>query len=240
MIDVKKLNDILINLNSGNENHTNADHIIYITRANLINMRIIAGNVKDYVRSMETGPGAGGGSLSGISTKTTVQHHIYYIPFHTIICEQILEDEQVLEHISTIGEYSLGLVPLDSDILSLEMPDMFKQCYVDGDTSALNAVAQSLHKLQTTFGLINNIKAKGAASKKVIQKLLHLRREVTQNHVNNSNIANNSADDTANKTNLSQGNNAVYPPIHHIDTVVVLDREVDLVSALTTPLTYEV
>ena len=72
-------------------------------------------------------------------------------------------------------------MPLDSDILSLEMPDTFKQCYVDGDTSALNAVAQSLHKLQTTFGLINHVKSKGAASRKVIQKLLHLRREVVLN-----------------------------------------------------------
>ena len=75
---------------------------------------------------------AGGASMRGLSkgsgsSSTATQHHVYYVPFHTVICEQILEDEHVLEHISSIGEFCLGLVPLDSDILSLEMPDMFKQ-----------------------------------------------------------------------------------------------------------------
>jgi len=131
----------------------------------------------------------------------------------------MLEDEGVLEHCE-IGEVHLGLVPFDSDLLSLEMDGVFRQCYVDGDTSSLNVVARALHRLQSSFGTIPNVKSKGAASRKVLQKLLHLRRE-------------------------EDGSQGVGLPGERaqmrgeIDTLVVMDREVDLVSPLVTPLTYE-
>lgn len=38
----------------------------------------------------------------------------------------MLEDEGVLDMV-TIGEYKLGFVPLDSDILSLEMMDLYHE-----------------------------------------------------------------------------------------------------------------
>ena len=42
------------------------------------------------------------------------------------MCEQLLEDEGVLD-LLTIGEFRLGLVPLDSDILTMEMDCVFQQ-----------------------------------------------------------------------------------------------------------------
>ena len=48
---------------------------------------------------------------------------------------------------------------------------------MDGDTSPLNVVARALARLQHVYGVIPNVKSKGAASRKVLQKLLHLRRE---------------------------------------------------------------
>ena len=57
-----------------------------------------------------------------------------------------------------IQEYRLGLVPLDTDVLSLEMPEIFKSCYVEGDNSSLQIVANAVYNLQTTYGLIPNIK----------------------------------------------------------------------------------
>ena len=137
----------------------NADHIVYITRASLKNMRVISHQIQ-----------------VGIKCGNRSQNHIYYVPFHNVICEQILEDENVLPYVTYIGELNIGLIPLDSDILSLEVIDLFKQCYVDGDTSSLNMIAHSIHKLQNLFGIITNIKSKGAGSKKVLQKLLQLRK----------------------------------------------------------------
>ena len=54
---------------------------------------------------------------------------MYFMPHRSVACEQMLEDEGVLEVIN-IGEYHLGLIPFDSDILSLEMVNLYRQ--VDG------------------------------------------------------------------------------------------------------------
>lgn len=54
------------------------------------------------------------------------QYHIFFVPHRTVACEQILEDEGVLEHCE-IGEFHLGLVPFDADLLSLEMDGVFRQ-----------------------------------------------------------------------------------------------------------------
>lgn len=43
--------------------------------------------------------------------------------------------------------------------------------------SCLGAVAHGLHKIQSTFGVIPNLKSKGVAAKKVLEKMLHFRVE---------------------------------------------------------------
>jgi vacuolar protein sorting-associated protein 33A len=111
-----------------------------------------------------------------ISLGMLSKFHIYFIPHRTVACEQLLDDEDVLRH-AEIGEFHMGFIPFDSDILSLEMDTVFKQCSVDGDTSSLNAVARALWRLQTIYGIIPNVKSKGLASKKIVQKLLHIRSE---------------------------------------------------------------
>ncbi len=114
---------------------------------------------------------------------TRSQFHIYFVPHRTVICEQILEDEDVLDYVE-IGEFNLGLIPFENDVLSLELDGVFRQCYVDGDTASLSAVARSLNQVQNVYGVIPNVKSKGAASRKVLQKLLHIRREEEQNSRN--------------------------------------------------------
>ena len=54
------------------------------------------------------------------------QYHIFFVPLRSVACEQILEDEGVLNTLS-IGEYHLELVPMDSDLLSLELGDVYRQ-----------------------------------------------------------------------------------------------------------------
>lgn len=48
------------------------------------------------------------------------------------------------------------------------------KCYVDGDTSSLSSAARAIAKVQHMFGcggIIPNIRSKGAASRKVLQKV---------------------------------------------------------------------
>ena len=59
---------------------------------------------------------------------------MYYVPHRTIACEQILEDEGVLSRIF-LGEYHLGFLPLDSDLLSIEIDTVYKEVKWDSDKS---------------------------------------------------------------------------------------------------------
>lgn len=51
------------------------------------------------------------------------------------------------------------------------------QCNVDGDFSSLNIIAEALLKVQMQFGIIPNVRSKGHASKKVLQKMMAMRVE---------------------------------------------------------------
>jgi hypothetical protein len=51
------------------------------------------------------------------------------------------------------------------------------QCNVEGDYSSLNIIAEALLKIQMQFGIIPNIRSKGHASKKVLQKMMSMRVE---------------------------------------------------------------
>jgi hypothetical protein len=54
------------------------------------------------------------------------QCHIFFVPQRTVACEQVLEDEGVLDSIE-IGEFNLGFLPFDNDLISLEMDNVFRQ-----------------------------------------------------------------------------------------------------------------
>ena len=140
------------------------------------------------------------------------RYQVYFVPHKTLICEQVLEDEHVLHHID-IGEYHLDLIPFDGDLISLELESCFVEYKLDGDATLLHSVAQSLLKVQSFYGLIPNIKSIGPAARTVCSKMLRMRMEQFD------------AEDASAES--------------EIDTLVLIDREVDLVSPLVTPLTYE-
>ena len=45
------------------------------------------------------------------------------------VCERVLEQEGVFGYV-TIDEYPLDLIPLDKDVLSLELPEFFRSYYL--------------------------------------------------------------------------------------------------------------
>lgn len=150
---------------AGNARFSNTDerdipeHIVYLIHPSVEESRIASREIADAVKR-------------GVRS----QFHVYFVPSRSVVCEQMFEDEGVA-NCTTFGELGIGLLPLDADLLTMEMPSMFRQCYLDGDTSSLGSVARALMKLQKSFGLIPKVTSKGAASKKVLQLLLHYRRE---------------------------------------------------------------
>ncbi|KAL2631473.1 hypothetical protein R1flu_016159 [Riccia fluitans] len=145
--------------------------------------------------------------------KLQKSHTLVFCPRRTIVCEKVLEEEGILNNV-TILEYPLHFIPFDEDVLSLELDTAFKETKVDGDLSAIWYLARAITLLQSQFGVIPNIKGKGKAAVQVADILTRMQRE--QN-----------PDTTA---------AAVTP---EIDTMILIDRQVDLVTPMCWQLTYE-
>ncbi|GAV77193.1 Sec1 domain-containing protein [Cephalotus follicularis] len=151
--------------------------------------------------------------ISSDITKGLVrEYYVYFVPRRTVSCEKVLEQEKV-HHLVTIGEYPLYMVPLEEDVLSFELDLSAKECEVDGDTTSLWHIAKAIHKLEFSFGVIPHVRAKGKASVRVADIL---NRMQTEEAVNSSDMG-----------------------LPEINTLILLDREVDMVTPMCSQLTYE-
>lgn len=182
---------------------TTCEFVLFLVRPSVRAMRYVS----KYIREL----GAGEGAIPGSSKK---RFHLYYVSRRTLVCDEILKKEGVFGSLS-VGEYKLDLIPFDDDLLTLELDSCFKEFYVDSDKTNLHTIAGSIIKLQTIFGMIPNVKYKGAMGKVIWQMMAHFKRE--------QEVAGNPI--------------GVLDP--EIDTLVLMDRNVDLVTPMCTPLTYE-
>lgn len=64
-----------------------------------------------------------------------------------------------------IKDFNFDLIPIDTDILSLELENSFKEMYVDQDLSTYTYIAESLQRIQLVYGKIKNVFAKGNGAK---------------------------------------------------------------------------
>jgi hypothetical protein len=120
---------------------------------------------------------------------------------------------------------------------------------VDGDLSSLNTIASSLLQLQSVYGVIPNIKSKGVGAKKVLQKLFRMRLKQEEEGIDPTTKNSDSSSNAHASFSFHQPDASGFGESQHfeqgghqrseIDTLIVIDREVDLVSPLVTPLTYE-
>ncbi|KAF1315959.1 Vacuolar protein sorting-associated protein 33a, partial [Globisporangium splendens] len=147
-------------------------------------------------------------------TGSKKRFHLYFVSRRTLVCDEILKKEGVFGSVS-IGEYKLDLIPFDDDILTLELESCFKELFVDNDKTNLHTISSSIIKLQTIFGMIPHVKYKGTMSKMIWEMMAHFKRE--------QEVAGNPI--------------GVLDP--EIDTLVLIDRNVDLATPMCTPMTYE-
>ncbi|RYR20855.1 hypothetical protein Ahy_B03g066091 isoform D [Arachis hypogaea] len=174
--------------------HLSADHIqtdctkvVYLVRSQPNLMRHICSNIHhDESKGLQR------------------EYHVYFVPHRTIVCEKVLEEEK-LHNMVTIEEYPLYIVPMDEDVLSFELDLAYKECQVDGDTSSLWHIAKAIHKLEFSFGVIPNLRAKGKASMRVADILNRMQ-----------------AEEPVNSSDIIMLYSMVMP---EINTLILLDRE---------------
>ncbi|KAF9594287.1 hypothetical protein IFM89_028944 [Coptis chinensis] len=140
------------------------------------------------------------------------EYYVYFVPRRVVACEKIFEEEKV-HHLITIGEYPLYMIPLDEDVLSFELDMAYREFQVDGDLSSAWHIAKSIHKLESLFGVIPHVRAKGKASVWVADILDRMQVEEP---VNSSDLGS-----------------------PEINTLILLDREVDMITPMCSQLTYE-
>ncbi|QUC19679.1 uncharacterized protein UV8b_03920 [Ustilaginoidea virens] len=153
-------------------------------------------------------------------SQTTHEFHIFWVPRRTLVSDQLLEEAGVLGDVN-ISELPLSFFPLEKDVLSLELDDSFKDLYLSKDVTPTFLLARALMEIQQHHGLFPRIIGKGDLSKKVCDLLVRMRQE----HL--------AGEDT------SGSNRSGLTPSTTSESVIIIDREVDLVTPLLTQLTYE-
>ncbi|XP_062505402.1 vacuolar protein sorting-associated protein 33A-like [Corticium candelabrum] len=143
---------------------------------------------------------------------TSKEYSIFFVPRKTLVCERRLQDLGIMGTFANIDDYSLDIFPFDSDVLSMEHSMAFRESYLEGDLTSMFYVAKAIMLIQTLYGIIPHIYGKGHCARHVADMVLRMRRE-------------------APRSLTSQ------PP--QFDTLLLLDRNIDLLSPLITQLTYE-
>ncbi|GLJ41401.1 hypothetical protein SUGI_0857010 [Cryptomeria japonica] len=180
---------------STNPIQSDCKNVLYLVRPQINLMKLISAQIQQDVRQ-----------------NYQREYTVIFVPRRTVVCEKILQEEKVHSMVKIV-EYPLYLIPVDEDVLSFELELAYKECQVDGDTSSLWHVAKAIHKLQSAFGVIPNVRVKGKAATIVADILSRMQLEQP---VVSSNAG-----------------------IPEIDTLILLDRHVDMVTPMCSQLTYE-
>lgn len=137
--------------------------------------------------------------------------HIYFVPRRSCLCIKHLENLKVYQHFTQIKELEWNFFPLDMDTVSMELLFAFRDVAVDGDPTVFYQAAVGLVQLQRLFGRIPKIYGKGCHSQRIWEHAKQLGAE----------------------EKMLNGDKGL------IDQIILLDRSIDILSAVATQLTYE-
>lgn len=188
-------------IEDGSIDYAASKNILYIARCTAKNAYSIASQIKNAPRI----PGQ------------DFEHSLFFVPRRTPLCDRILEDEGVFGDV-TINEYPLYFIPLEPDVLSLELDDAFEDLYLHKTYTSIFNSAKALMLLQQQYGLFPRITGQGDKGKRLLDALLRMRNEAA-------------AEDASTSMALA--------PSSIIENLVIIDRETDFVTPLLTQLTYE-
>lgn len=153
------------------------------------------------------------------SWNLATHHRIIYLPQPTAIVQKMWSGLLSTASVS-IHKLQLDIFPLEPDVLSLEYTDAMKETEVDGTPSTLiTTMTRSLLKIQDVVGTIPRVQALGPMGEEVVRKMFSLRLE----------------EHLASSSELGD----VSTEAAEVDAMIIMDRKVDLVTPMVTPLTYE-
>jgi hypothetical protein len=168
---------------------------------------------------------------------------LVFIPYSSALCEHVFWEilspyEDTLfqgskKHHISITQLHLDLIPLEKDLLSMELPFLLKDCDVHGTpSSSITAIARAILKLQDLSGnIIPRICGLGPLAESIIDKLFTIRLQES--------LLENDGTTTTYDEPSSQASIDTTTVTPDISALLIIDRKVDLVTPMLTPLTYE-
>ncbi|KAF9245690.1 Sec1-like protein [Melanogaster broomeanus] len=142
------------------------------------------------------------------------RYTLFLVPRTSTLVSRILEEEGVLGDV-TVSSYNLQFIPIAEDVVSLENDNAFKELWVDGDETVIYNSALALDVLQKTYGQFPRIIGKGDYASKLATLLTKPLPEQS-----------------------SASADSITPPAP-FDSLIILDRHVDMITPLLTQLTYQ-
>jgi len=140
------------------------------------------------------------------------QYGVLFVPKESAACMRELEQQGLYGHPCLfVGQLPIDLVPLDVGVASLERSSAFKDCYLYQDRTILHDVASSLYNLQRLYGVIPRIIGKGQNSM-IIKNML---------------------------VGMTKASNVKFHPDSIIKELILIDRDIDLLTPMLTSLTYQ-
>ncbi len=108
----------------------------------------------------------------------------------------------------------MDLIPLEDDLLSLELNDNFTHYMLQDDDSYKVYVKDSISRIESVFGNIKYKFAKGPDSVQILKRI-------------------------KDQAPVGDGSGSVGGPEPEIDALIMIDREIDMVSPFCVNQTYE-
>ena len=187
----------------------------------------------------------GGGLLMNNNTTASrlIHHRLIYIPQMTAMVQQLLLQSGLTSqpNVSFVA-LQLDLFPLETDVLSTEYHGGLRDSVAVEMTPSnlITCTARSLLKLQDITGTIPRMQAYGPLAEEVLRKLLHMSvDEYLLDNNNNRETDLQQQQQQRDSGSTRQGNNRVPVPESGVAALILMDRRVDWVTPMVTPLTYE-
>jgi vacuolar protein sorting-associated protein 33A len=175
-------------------------------------------------------------------------HRLVYVPQITAMVSQMLQDAGMVANTHvTITSLQLDVFPMESDLFSLEYTSPAVDSLLETPSALIQTTARALAKLQDVTGTIARIQSLGPLGEDVLAKLLN-------NTVDECILAGRNQDDQATAAtpeeetgvvdamdNPQQGSHedSESTTINSNVSMLLLDRRLDMVTPMVTPLTYE-
>ncbi|XP_075934735.1 vacuolar protein sorting-associated protein 33B isoform X1 [Anarhichas minor] len=137
------------------------------------------------------------------------RYKIIFTPQKFFACEAVLEEQGIFGEVTT-DEWSFYLLPLDEDVISLELPEFFRDNFLAGDQRWVRTAGSALHLLHSLYGPFSKVYGIGQCSKMAYESW---------------------------REQVEQGEQRARQA--EIGTVFLIDRDVDFVTPLCSQVVYE-